>query len=424
MAKRHNIKLSTSIQTKDGRAGDIRYNPWGSPELALQGITGIQRVEGATPVPVRVGAVFALYWFVGGTQDQHFVPYNPQIGQPDALIYAGFSFNTDKTQYTLNGTKWRISDIPFTLQTPVTRDIPEADAGGLFRADIVHVDYNGQEHYTVGTAGATAVAPDLPYKHILVTTIYVDLTETTSVEPPLEYPDVRLRQGAGDPSNTIGIAGDSYLNTVNGEIWFKTLLVDEVATWELKYTPSSGGTSLPDGGTTGQVLAKVSNDNGDAEWVEPLAGEQGEQGEQGIQGIQGIQGVQGVAGTNGTNGTNGQGVPTGGTALQVLRKIDGTDFNTEWATPSAGGLPTQIFNVTLSEAGWGLASGFYEYTYTNALITVKSIVDATPQNASIAVVRSARMLPLVTSFVGSCKFFSNNAPSDDIIVNIVITESA
>ncbi len=35
------------------------------------------------------------------------------------------------------------------------------------------------------------------------------------------------------------------------------------------------------------------------------------------------------------------GVPAGGTAGQVLRKIDGTDYNTEWATPAAGGGSTQ-----------------------------------------------------------------------------------
>ena len=45
-------------------------------------------------------------------------------------------------------------------------------------------------------------------------------------------------------------------------------------------------------------------------------------------GPQGLQGVQGPA---------GQGVPTGGTANQVLAKVDGTDYNTAWVTPSAGG---------------------------------------------------------------------------------------
>ena len=36
-------------------------------------------------------------------------------------------------------------------------------------------------------------------------------------------------------------------------------------------------------------------------------------------------------------GDPGEGVPAGGTAGQVLRKIDGTDYNTEWATPAGGG---------------------------------------------------------------------------------------
>jgi hypothetical protein len=42
-------------------------------------------------------------------------------------------------------------------------------------------------------------------------------------------------------------------------------------------------------------------------------------------------------GTAGTNGTNGQGLLTGGTANQVLAKIDGTNYNTAWVTPATGG---------------------------------------------------------------------------------------
>jgi hypothetical protein len=48
-------------------------------------------------------------------------------------------------------------------------------------------------------------------------------------------------------------------------------------------------------------------------------------------------GDKGDAGSNGTNGTNGAagatgpGVPTGGTANQILNKIDGTDFHTQWS---------------------------------------------------------------------------------------------
>ena len=47
--------------------------------------------------------------------------------------------------------------------------------------------------------------------------------------------------------------------------------------------------------------------------------------------------TNGADGQQGTPGTNGQGVPTGGTAGQVLTKVDGTDYNTQWSTPSGGG---------------------------------------------------------------------------------------
>lgn len=41
-------------------------------------------------------------------------------------------------------------------------------------------------------------------------------------------------------------------------------------------------------------------------------------------------------------------MPTGGTAGQVLAKIDGDDYNTEWVTPSAGGAST-VANLVLGE---------------------------------------------------------------------------
>lgn len=74
------------------------------------------------------------------------------------------------------------------------------------------------------------------------------------------------------------------------------------------------------------------------------AGPQGEQGPQGLQGPQGIQGIQGIQGETGPQGPAGQGVPTGGTAGQVLTKVDGTDYNTQWSTPQSGG--GTIYRVT------------------------------------------------------------------------------
>lgn len=46
---------------------------------------------------------------------------------------------------------------------------------------------------------------------------------------------------------------------------------------------------------------------------------------------------KGANGTNGTNGTNGQGVPTGGTAGQVLKKNSATNYDTVWGSVAGGG---------------------------------------------------------------------------------------
>lgn len=49
--------------------------------------------------------------------------------------------------------------------------------------------------------------------------------------------------------------------------------------------------------------------------------------------------------TTGEPGADGVGVPTGGTAGQVLAKIDGTNYNTQWVDQTGGsGLPTQTGN--------------------------------------------------------------------------------
>ena len=57
----------------------------------------------------------------------------------------------------------------------------------------------------------------------------------------------------------------------------------------------------------------------------------------------------------GANGANGQGVPTGGTAGQVLSKVDGTDYNTQWINPPSGGGGVKVAtdNVTSSSTSFG-----------------------------------------------------------------------
>ena len=50
-----------------------------------------------------------------------------------------------------------------------------------------------------------------------------------------------------------------------------------------------------------------------------------------------LTGEPGPAGAQGDPGQDGVGVPAGGTAGQVLAKIDGTDYNTEWVDQTGGG---------------------------------------------------------------------------------------
>ena len=66
-------------------------------------------------------------------------------------------------------------------------------------------------------------------------------------------------------------------------------------------------------------------------------GTNGSDGSDGAKGDDGDQGPVGNNGTDGSDGVDGQGVPTGGTADQVLAKIDGTDYNTHWVAQTGGG---------------------------------------------------------------------------------------
>jgi hypothetical protein len=65
--------------------------------------------------------------------------------------------------------------------------------------------------------------------------------------------------------------------------------------------------------------------------VQGLQGAPGVQGEQGLQGIQGIQGIQGLPGADGV------GVPSGGSTGQILAKASNDDYDSEWVDQSGGG---------------------------------------------------------------------------------------
>ncbi len=109
------------------------------------------------------------------------------------------------------------------------------------------------------------------------------------------------RTGSGAPSNGTGVDGDLYLRTSNGDVYLR----------------SSG---------TYSVIANL----------------------------------VGPTGSTGSTGATGPGVPTGGSTHQILRKINGTDYNTEWADESGGG-------------GAVGAGGLLSSDYTNATTTPTDI---------------------------------------------------
>jgi len=82
--------------------------------------------------------------------------------------------------------------------------------------------------------------------------------------------------------------------------------------------------------------------------------------------------------------------------------------------------PIQVTSLTLDADNWTLVSGLYEYDLSNANITANSIVEVIPENADIAIVKAAEILPGTDSSSGSVKIYSTNEPTADIGVTINI----
>ena len=118
--------------------------------------------------------------------------------------------------------------------------------------------------------------------------------------------------------------------------WFFKL---RAAVTTLYSSISSGG--VPAGGSVDQVLTKDSGTDFDVIWADPPAGTP----------FNPIQGANiTLTGTypNITFASPSGHVPVAGTTGQMLVKVNGTDYNTTWATPIAQFNPVAGTNVTLS----------------------------------------------------------------------------
>lgn len=113
------------------------------------------------------------------------------------------------------------------------------------------------------------------------------------------------------------------------------------------------------------------------------AGPQGPAGATGATGPQGPQGPTGATGATGPQGPAGQGVPTGGTAGQILSKIDGVNYNTQWVDPPSGGGGGGVTSITLTQPAAGLTisssgvaittSGTRTFALANDLLALENL---------------------------------------------------
>ncbi len=291
---------------------------------------------------------------------------------------------------------------------------------------------------------------------------YTSATSTTS--------NSVLLYGEGIPGSTIGADNDSYINTTTGIFYLRTSGI-----WSQVFSMATGpqgpqGTAGINGtdGTNGNTLLSGTTDpsnsignNGDyyinlstyalfgpkasGAWETgvSLIGDTGPVGPQGATGATGPQGPTGAAGANGAvgaagatglqgpsgamgetgaTGATGLGVVAGGTAGQVLSKIDANDYNTQWINPPATGAPaadgiltglglTVTSSILSVAAGsWRISSVVYQTTIaTNITLTTADPVNnridliyANTSNAIQVLEGSPSANPVKPSLPSSC----------------------
>lgn len=109
---------------------------------------------------------------------------------------------------------------------------------------------------------------------------------------------------------------------------------------------------MPD--PSGDIILKIETSPIELEVSE--VGAQRPQGATGAAGSQGPQGPTGPQGATGPQGPAGQGVPAGGTTAQVLKKLSNTDYDTGWQNESGGGGSAELFDHVSKSADYTIVA--------------------------------------------------------------------
>ena len=194
---------------------------------------------------------------------------------------------------------------------------------------------------------------------------------------PVEDEPTPVQQGAIDTAIATLNEG---VETVQGIAEAIPQTID-TALQEAKDSGEFDGPPGPQGETGPQGPQGIQGPKGDTGATGPqgLQGPQGERGETGATGAQGPAGAKGDTGATGPQGPKGDtgatgatgpqgetgpagspgvGIPTGGTTGQVLSKASGTDYDTEWATPSGGDVTESASIPTMRRSRYRRCWGF------------------------------------------------------------------
>jgi hypothetical protein len=90
---------------------------------------------------------------------------------------------------------------------------------------------------------------------------------------------------------------------------------------------------------------------------------------------------------------------------------------------------TELYSIkltsqTLAVGSWTLVGNYYTYSFSNANIDATSEISVTPQNASYQTAYNAQILPFINVATGVATFYAQFPPASNIIVDIVITQTA